>query len=210
MRSAFLTIRLTGLLICAFFLNATAEVNPETVTASVKNVSVLEVFDIVRKQTHYSIFYDKQMLEGSKPVSVSVKDTPLADFLSLVSKDQPFTFYIEQQTVFLKKKAIVPQIAAAPTINTPPPPPPISGVITDGDGNPLAGVNIVIRGTNRGTATDENGRFSINAERGQVLEISSVGFVSTEITVGSQSVYQVRLNGENKSLNEVVVTALGI
>lgn len=210
MRSAFLTIRLTGLLVCAFFLNATAEVNPETVTASVKNVSVLEVFDIVRKQTHYSIFYDKQMLEGSKPVSVSVKDTPLADFLSLVSKDQPFTFYIEQQTIFIKKKAIVAQIAAAPTINTPPPPPPISGVITDGDGNPLAGVNIVIRGTNRGTATDENGRFSISAERGQVLEISSVGFVSTEITVGSQTVYQVRLNGENKSLNEVVVTALGI
>ena len=77
MRSAFLTIRLTGLLICAFFLNATAEVNPETVTASLKNVSVLEVFDIVRKQTHFSIFYDKDMLDGAKPVSVNVKDTPL-------------------------------------------------------------------------------------------------------------------------------------
>ena len=87
MRSAFLTLRLTGLLLCAFFLNATAEVNPETVTATVKNVSVLEVFDIVRKQTHYSIFYDKEMLQGAKPVTVSVKDTPLIDFLSLVSKD---------------------------------------------------------------------------------------------------------------------------
>jgi TonB-linked SusC/RagA family outer membrane protein len=210
MRSAFLTIRLTGLLICAFFLNAKAEVNPETVTASLKNVSVLEVFDIVRKQTHFSIFYDKEMLDGAKPVSVSVKDTPLADFLNLVSKDQPFTFYIEQQTIFLKKKVISAQIAAAPAINIPPPPPPITGTITDGEGNPLAGVNILIKGTSRGTATDESGRFSINAEHGQVLQISSIGFVSTEVTVGSQTVYQIHLTGENKSLNEVVVTALGI
>jgi TonB-linked SusC/RagA family outer membrane protein len=210
MRSAFLTIRLTGLLICALFLNAKAEVNPETVTASVKNVSVLEVFDIIRKQTHYSIFYDKEMLEGAKRVSVNVKDTPLADFLTLVSKDQPFTFYIEQQTIFIKKKAAAALAAPVPTINTPPSPPPITGTITDGDGNPLAGVNIIIKGTTRGTATDENGRFSINAERGQVLEISSVGFISTELTVGSQNVYSVRLAGENKSLNEVVVTALGI
>jgi TonB-linked SusC/RagA family outer membrane protein len=210
MRSAFLSIRLTSLFLCAFFLNATAEVNPEKVTASVKNVSVLEVFDIIRKQTHYSIFYDKELLAGAKPVSVSVKDTPLVDFLSLVAKDQPFTFYIEQQTIFIKKKAVVSQqIVATPTIRTPPLPP-ITGTITDADGNPIAGVNIVIKGTNRGTATDENGRFSISAERGQVLEISSIGFVSTEITVGSQSVYQVSLTGENKSLNEVVVTALGI
>ena len=117
MRSAFLTLRLTGLLLCGFFLNANAEVNPETVTASVKNVSVLEVFDIIRKQTHYSIFYDKEMLQGSKPVSVSVKDTPLADFLSLVSKDQPFTFYIEQQTIFIKKKVVATSIAATATVN---------------------------------------------------------------------------------------------
>ena len=125
MRSAFLAMRLTGLLVCALFFNAKAEVNPETVTASVKNVSVLEVFDIIRKQTHYSIFYDKQMLEGSKPVSVSAKDTPLSDFLVLVSKDQPFTFYIEQQTIFIKKKpALVQQVSVPEKVNAPQPPPP--------------------------------------------------------------------------------------
>lgn len=212
MRSALLATRLTAVLVCAFLLNAKAEVNPETVTASVKNVSVLQVFDIIRQQTHYSIFYDKQMIEGSRPVSVSVKDVPLAEFLSIVAKDQPFSFYIEQQTIFIKKKAVAAaQAATAQSVNTPPPPPPpITGVVTDADGNPLAGVNVIIKGTNRGTATDESGRFNIIAERGQVLQISSVGFVATEITVGSETNYQVRLAGENKSLNEVVVTALGI
>src|SRR5690349_16276999 len=119
MRSASLTLRLTGLLLCAFFSNARAEVNPETVTASVKNVSVLEVFDIIRKQTHYSIFYDKEMLQGSKPVSVNVKEAPLSDFLTLVARDQPFTFYIEQQTIFIKKKATIQQVVATSTINVP-------------------------------------------------------------------------------------------
>jgi TonB-linked SusC/RagA family outer membrane protein len=210
MRSAFLTLRLTGLLLCAFFLNATAEVNPEKVTASVKNVSVLEVFDIIRKQTHYSIFYDKEMLEGAKPVSVNVKDTPLTDFLSIVSKDQPFAFYIEQQTIFIKRKtAASPQVAVVAAIKVPVPPP-ITGTIRDVGGNPISGVNIIIKGTNRGTSTDDNGRFTINAERGQVLLISSIGFTSAEITVGSQTTYEISLTPENKSLNEVVVTALGI
>ncbi|RYF37794.1 MAG: SusC/RagA family TonB-linked outer membrane protein, partial [Chitinophagaceae bacterium] len=208
MRSAFLSVRLTGLLLLAFCLNATAEINPQTVTVSVKDVSVLEVFDIVRKQTHYSIFYDKDMLEGARPVSVSVKDKPLVEFLDMVLRDQPFSFYIEQQTIFIKKKkAVAPSTTA---VNTPPALPPVSGTIRDGEGNPLAGVNIVIKGTNRGTATDADGKFSITVEPGQVLLISSIGFNSREIAVSSDTDFDITLVGENKSLNEVVVTALGI
>ncbi|MBL7699102.1 MAG: SusC/RagA family TonB-linked outer membrane protein [Chitinophagaceae bacterium] len=211
MRSVFLTIRLTGLLLLACCFNANAEVNPETVTVSVKNVSVLQVFDIIRKQTHYSIFYDKDMLEGARPVSVNVKDKPLVEFLDLVLKDQPFSFYIEQQTIFIKrKKAISPEPAVNTAIHTPPPVPPISGTVRDADGNPLAGVNIVIKGTNRGTATDADGKFSLNVDPGQVLVISSIGFQTREIVVGNETVFQIQLAGENKSLNEVVVTALGI
>lgn len=211
MRSASLITRLTGLLLCAFSLNAAAEVNPETVTVSVKNVSVLQVFDIIRKQTHYSIFYDKDMLEGAKPVSVNVRDKPLVEFLQMVFEEQPFGFYIEQQTIFIKKKkAVAPQPTATATVVNPPPLPPITGTIKDADGTPLVGVNIVVKGTNRGTATDANGRFSLNAESGQVLVISSVGFQSREVTVGNETSFDITLTGEDKSLNEVVVTALGI
>lgn len=207
MRSAFLSVRLTGLLLLAFCLNATAELNPQTVTVSVKDVSVLEVFDIVRKQTHYSIFYDKDMLAGARPVSVSVKDKPLVEFLDMVLKDQPFSFYIEQQTIFIKKKAVA---QSAPAVNTPPALPPVSGTIRDSEGNPLAGVNIVIKGTNRGTATDAEGRFTISADPGQVLMISSIGYNPREVAVSSDTDFDITLVGENKSLNEVVVTALGI
>lgn len=210
MRSAFLTIRLTGLLLFAFCLNVSAEVNPETVTVSVKNVSVLQVFDIIRKQTHFSIFYDKDMLEGAKPISIEVKDKPLVDFLNMVLKDQPFSFYIEQQTIFIKKKKVELSRPATAAVNTPPRMPPITGTVTDVEGNPLAGVNVVIKGTNRGTATDGNGKFSLNADVGQVLQFSSVGYMAREVVVGNATVLDIQLTGENKSLNEVVVTALGI
>lgn len=209
MRSASLAIRFTGLLMFTFFLNAKAEVNPETVTVSVKNVSVLQVFDIIRKQTNYSIFYDKNMLEGAKPVSIEVKDKPLVDFLYLVLKDQPFSFYIEQQTIFIKKKKVATE-KPAPTTVAAPPAPPITGTVTDAEGNPLAGVNIVIKGTNRGTATDNGGKFTLNADPGQVLQISSVGFQAREVVVGTETSFDIQLTAENKSLNEVVVTALGI
>jgi len=87
---------------------------------------------------------------------------------------------------------------------------PITGTVTGPDGVPIQGVNVLIKGTTAGTSTNENGQFSINASAGQVLVISSVGFATQEITLGSETSLQIKLAGENKSLNEVIVTALGI
>ncbi|MEO8582156.1 MAG: SusC/RagA family TonB-linked outer membrane protein [Flavitalea sp.] len=89
-------------------------------------------------------------------------------------------------------------------------PVPITGTVTGPNGAPVAGVNVIIKGTTRGTATSESGKFTIDADAGQVLVISSVGFATQEVTIGSNNTINVQLVGENQSLNEVIVTALGI
>lgn len=86
----------------------------------------------------------------------------------------------------------------------------IKGHITDENGQSLPGVTITINGTSRGTVSDTAGNFSIQANRGDLLKFSFVGFVPTEMKIGSASFYSISLKSDSKGLNEVVVTALGI
>ena len=84
----------------------------------------------------------------------------------------------------------------------------ISGVVLDENGGPLPGANVVIENTSTGVSTDFDGNFTINANSGQVLVISYIGYNSEYITVGNQDSITVSLQLDNE-LEEVVVTALG-
>ena len=85
----------------------------------------------------------------------------------------------------------------------------VSGVIRDAQGEPLIGATVKVKGTNRGTATDIDGKYSIAANRGDVLVISYVGSKPMEVTVGS-GVMDIDMQSNDQVLDEVVVTALGI
>ncbi|MBO9573655.1 MAG: TonB-dependent receptor plug domain-containing protein, partial [Chitinophagaceae bacterium] len=85
-------------------------------------------------------------------------------------------------------------------------PPPITGIIRDAEGNPLPGVNIVVKGTKRGVTTDANGKFSIEMGMNQTLVISSVGFNSREIRLDNfNAPLIVVLEKSVSELDEVVI-----
>lgn len=77
------------------------------------------------------------------------------------------------------------------------------------DQSPLPGVSVVIKGTNKGTTTDERGRFSIEATPTDILVFSYIGYVSRELTAGNQSQISVSLQDESNNLEEVVVVGYG-
>ena len=86
----------------------------------------------------------------------------------------------------------------------------ISGTVTDSDGLPLPGVNIVVKGTSTGVQTDFDGNYSISATQGDVLVFSFVGLKTAEYTVGDNDTIDVVMEADSAQLEEVVVTALGI
>jgi TonB-linked SusC/RagA family outer membrane protein len=86
----------------------------------------------------------------------------------------------------------------------------IHGKVTDNNGNPVAGVAVRIKGKEQGTYTDGNGDYGLDASQGDVLIFSSVGFETQQVTVGEESNIQVKLVSATTTMNEVVVTALGI
>ncbi|MGN6163000.1 MAG: TonB-dependent receptor plug domain-containing protein, partial [Flavisolibacter sp.] len=86
----------------------------------------------------------------------------------------------------------------------------ISGTVKDDKGNPVAGATYHVKGTNISGATDDNGHFTVDVNANAVLEFSSVNFATKEIAIGNDNTIEVVLSGGNNSMNEVVVTALGI
>ncbi|NQZ44661.1 MAG: carboxypeptidase-like regulatory domain-containing protein [Flavobacteriaceae bacterium] len=88
--------------------------------------------------------------------------------------------------------------------------PVITGVVVDGDNLPLPGASIIVKGTNRGTQTDFDGNFAINAETDEALEISYIGFNTTQVPVGQRDRFSIKLETSSQALDEVVVTAMGI
>lgn len=86
----------------------------------------------------------------------------------------------------------------------------VSGTVTaQEDGSGLPGVNVTIKGTSQGTATDADGKFSLNVPDGATLVFSFVGFNSKEVVVGAQSTIDVALETDIKALSEVVVIGYG-
>jgi TonB-dependent SusC/RagA subfamily outer membrane receptor len=86
----------------------------------------------------------------------------------------------------------------------------IGGTVIDDNKQPLPGVSVTLKGAAKGTVTDVNGKFLFTAVKGQTLVFKFLGFVTQEVTVTNQADYYVTLASDNKSLTEVVVTALGI
>jgi TonB-dependent SusC/RagA subfamily outer membrane receptor len=87
----------------------------------------------------------------------------------------------------------------------------ITGTVKNTDGTPIANASYIIKGTNIGGLTDENGHFNITVKSPKaVLVLSSVNFKTKELTVGKNTLVDITLEPADNSLTEVVVTALGI
>jgi TonB-linked SusC/RagA family outer membrane protein len=80
---------------------------------------------------------------------------------------------------------------------------PISGIVTDESGTPLSNANVLIKGSRRGVTTNASGRFTIEAEEGSILVISSIGYIAREVPAGSS--LTIRLKEDNKMMEEVYV-----
>jgi len=88
----------------------------------------------------------------------------------------------------------------------------VRGKVTSAaDGSPIGGVSVLVQGTNAGTQTDGSGNYSVQVGDNATLTFRYIGYASQTISVGSQTVINVQLIGDDNALEEVIVTgAYGI
>lgn len=194
-------MRLTVFLLTAAFIHVHAKTVGQKVTLSGKDLQLKQVFAAVENQTGYVIFYNENFFSGTKPVSLSVTDMPLKDFLDVALKEQPLDYVIQGNTIFLSRKQ--------PDIINGAKPPPVTGIIRDGNGDPLQRATILIKGENKTVISDDNGRFTIDAKPGDVLVVSSIGFETQEIKLKEKTAINISLKRSIQAMDEMVLIGYG-
>jgi len=86
----------------------------------------------------------------------------------------------------------------------------VTGTVTDAAGETIIGANILEKGTTNGTVTDIDGNFSISVSGNAIVQVSFIGYITQEISVGNQSSLKVTLVEDNLALDEVIVVGYGV
>src|ERR1700761_494473 len=86
----------------------------------------------------------------------------------------------------------------------------VTGTVTDQPGQPVPQATVRIKGTGAATTADQSGVFKIKAPPKSTLVITAVGFATLEVSTTDRSSLSIQLGQDNRSMSEVVVTALGI
>ncbi|MBO9573270.1 MAG: TonB-dependent receptor plug domain-containing protein, partial [Chitinophagaceae bacterium] len=206
-------MQLTAALLLFFSLGVCAKTSSQTITFSGINVSYQEIFSAIERQTGYSVVVNKTRFDKSEKISITAEKMGLLDFMELLLQNKPYQYEVKSKTIFIKTGSIpandLNHWLVADDLSRQDNPP-ITGVIRDNEGNPIAGVNVVIKGTKRGVVSDAYGNFKIDAEEGEVLVISSINYGTKEIKIGTGSVpLIVALQKSISELDEVQYVAYG-
>ncbi|MCF2505859.1 SusC/RagA family TonB-linked outer membrane protein [Dyadobacter sp. CY107] len=184
----------------------------QKVTIQVNNQEIKSVLNKLNKLTQIRFTYNSSLIRSQQKVSINVVEKPLADVLDQLFKPINIAYKIEGKQVVLVKANAEPGSAIPAVINNPSTiDRTISGKVSDEKGQPLPGVSIVVKGTKAGTATNSEGTYQLSVpDAGGVLIFSYVGYKPEEVTLGSQSTYDLSMKPDERNLEMVVVTALGI
>jgi TonB-linked SusC/RagA family outer membrane protein len=204
-------MKLTILFLTICILNVSAHTTAQSITISGKNMPLKKVFGIIKKQTGYVVFTSESVLSEAKPVSVSVTNMALIDFLELTFKDQPLTYKIADKTIIVSKKdaerTLLMDMQAHVLISEPPPPIDVTIVVKNLEGQSLEGASIRVKGSRRGISTDANGMATLKAiAPGAILVISFTGYRDSEVKVdNTTSTINVKLTALPQNLDDIVV-----
>lgn len=190
---------------CLFFVCSTLSVfsqNKDKIDLSLNNVTLKEFFSTVEKKLGYSFMYSNVDIDDSHLISVEEKGGNTNTLLDKAFKNQPISYEITSNKIILKKteRSTNQQVANLKKVK---------GTILDEYGEPAIGVSVIVKGSPRGTITDIDGNFDIEAARGETLLVSYVGFLKQELKVNEKNTFDIKLEKDNKLLDEVVVIGYG-
>lgn len=182
----------------------------QVVSITGKNMPLTAIFESIHKQAGYSFVYEQKLITQATPVTVNFKNATVTDVLNTCLKGQRLQYEIKFNTIIIREGAVATPPAPAKNITADIPPKVIKGKVTDDKGQPLAGVTVNVKGSDKSVTTDGNGEYTINvADDNSVLRFSYVGFTAYELKVGALDVMNIKLVADTKDMNQIVVVGYG-
>jgi TonB-linked SusC/RagA family outer membrane protein len=189
------------------FMTVSASSYSQQITLKGKNIPFSTVIDAIRKQSGYTVFGTKKLIESAKPVTIDVTNMPLFQFMEQVTQDQPIAYDITDKTIALSNAQLVQKPLVGTVI-----PQVITGVVRHAETKqPLEDVNVKLKGSKTTTSTNAQGQYRLDippSDKKQTLVFSYVGMKTLEVDYQKQEQLNVELQADEKSINEVVVTGI--
>lgn len=193
-----LMIKFTALLFLFSFQTFANGYGQDNISLRLDRVSLKKVFKAIEQQGAFRFVYKDEILPKEQKVSIAVENASLDEVLNKILSNTDLSYKrLSGSLVVITPETTNPAVT-------------VSGKVTDDKGEPLAGVNVVEKGTGTGTSTRDDGMFVLNVENANAtLVFTYIGFVSQEVQLNNRTSVTVNLQPANRNMEEVVVVGYG-
>ena len=177
----------------------------KTISLTLQNTEVQTALSQIEKIAEVKFIYSPNMINAERKISLTIQNQKLSEVLSRLFSPLSINYKSFGNQIILSTNEKVGSVFTpiqAPNLTVAEP---VSGKVNDSKGQALPGVSISVKGTKRGTSTNANGEFKINADKGETLVFSFIGFQSSELIIGESNSITVSMVEDIAQLNEVVV-----
>lgn len=193
-------MKLTILMLVACLSQIAAATYAQTTKLSISanNETLENVLKQIEKQSEFLFFYNLEEVNKNERISIMKNDASIQEVLSAIADKTGLKYTIKDRHIVLTVKgtpvsAVVTQQKRI-----------VTGVVSDTFG-PVAGANVIQKGTTNGVTTDIDGNFSIEVPENAILQVSYIGFYTTEVKVENQNNINIVLKEDTQKLDEVIV-----
>lgn len=207
-KSWILYMKLTILLTLLSILKLSASGFAQQISIHAVDSPLIKVMQSVQKQSGIPFLLNGKEIADTK-ITVQLNEVRLDEALATIFKGKPIAWELSDGTIILRRahiKSPAPTVVKSKTVMQRI----VRGVITDEQGKPIEGASITVQNTKSGTTSDSNGNFSINiVPDNTILTISSVGFISQNVSIDPSNSLRITLKRSLGDLEEVVVIGYG-
>lgn len=186
--------------LCGILLVSSSIAAISQISLTMKNQPVREVIKEIEKVSDYRFFYNDELSDLNKIISIDVKNGDIKDIMELIARQAAVSYVLKANHQIVLSLA---------TVNRQKDIMKITGKVIDNQGEGVIGANVMEKGTTNGTITNMDGEFSLEVPIKATLQISYIGFNTQEIPVNGQKTFTVRMTEDTQSLDEVVVVGYG-
>lgn len=199
----FRAMKFTILLLVTFF-QVNAATYAQKINLKKNNAPLLEILNDLRKQSRYNIFYNEENVKAAGLVSVNISNLSIEAALHTCLQGKGLDFKIVAKNIIISPEKVPESKSIIKEIT-------VTGTVTTEQNEGLPGVSVSIKGTKHYVITDNKGMYKIAVpNEDAVLVFSYLGYGTVEKKLGKKATLNVVLKEQDRKLNEVVVTALGI
>lgn len=175
------------------------EVNMK-VTIHVQDMKIRDVISRLQKISGFHFVYEEKSLSDNRNINLNFSQKEFAVVLDEFCRQSSLRYEVKRNLILLSKKEQGGKIISQETRT-------LTGVVSDENGEPLPGVNLLVRTTQNGTVSDVNGEFSLTVRNGDVIDFTFIGMDKKSIKITSSiKKLRVMLETSNTALQDIIVT----